>query len=147
MKRFLLAVAMTTSLSMAWAQNYNNGENLSRFVTSDQFASMTPEQLQPIEKKIQAHLDKCVAGTIKQLQLNPKRSNVSAKQVQEHYRLWKPYYKSVCDVYATEQEDGLAAREALKMRCEVFSQSSFYSNLLAYQHAPVQECQSSNAME
>lgn len=127
--------------AFAQAQNYNNGEDLSRFVTGDEFGKMSAAELKPIQQKVQTHLDKCVAATVKHLQQDPKSHGVTAKMVQKHYQVWVPYYKTGCELYAAEHEEDAQNRANLQMRCEVFSQSSFYSNLLAYQHEPLESCQ------
>ncbi|AUZ05979.1 hypothetical protein ADP71_27030 [Vitreoscilla sp. C1] len=141
MKQILAAGVLMVATAFAQAQNYNNGEDLSRFVTSEAFGKMSAAELKPIQKKVQAHLDKCVAATVKHLQQDSKSHGVTAAMVQKHYQVWVPYYKTGCEIYAAEHEEEAQSRANLQMRCEVFSQSSFYSNLLAYQHKPLESCQ------
>lgn len=141
MKQILAVGVLMVAAAFAQAQNYNNGEDLSRFVTSEAFGQMSAAQLKPIQQKVQAHLDKCVAATVKHLQQEPKSHSITAAMVQKHYQVWVPYYKTGCEIYAAEHEIDAQNRTNLQMRCEVFSQSSFYSNLLAYQHKPLESCQ------
>ena len=141
MKRLWAVGCLCALLGNAQAQNYNNGEDLSRFVTSEAFGKMSAQELEPVQKKVQQHVDKCVKATVQHLQKQPNPNGITANMVQKHYQVWVPYYKTGCQIYATEHEQEPQARAALQMRCEVFSQSSFYSNLLAYQNHPLEQCQ------
>lgn len=141
MKRVLVGGVLAGLVCLVQAQNYNNGEDLAKFVTSEQFGSMGVGELKPIRDKVAVHLNRCVAATVKQLQTQPNKTGVGAAQLQRHYQVWQPYYKSACQLYAADQGGDAAEAAASQLRCEVFSQSMFYSEVLGYQQQPLAVCQ------
>lgn len=142
MKQVVLGMVMVLGTAGVLAQNLNNGETLSQFVMSETFARMSTEQLQPIQKKVDQHMHRCVAATAAQLRTKPKAEGVSAGQLQRHYQLWQPYYKSACVLYAADQQGDAAEQKRSQLRCELFAMSTFYSEVLGYQTQPVAACQS-----
>lgn len=139
---WLMAGLLVLMTPLVHAQNYNNGEDLAKFVTSDAFKHMSASELKPIRNQVSQHLQKCVAATVSDLRKHPKPIGVSAAQLQRHYQLWLPYYRSVCDLYASDEYKDATHLDTQKLRCEVFSQSTFYSEVLGYQNQALPACQS-----
>lgn len=132
------SLLVTGSLS---AQNYNNGEDLAKFVVSEQFANMPSSELKPLYNRIDQHLKQCVAATVSDLRKHPRQDSVTAAQLERHHRLWQPYHQSVCDLYGSDQPLDASQKQALKLRCQIFNQSTFYSEVLGYQREALKACQ------
>ena len=139
-KSGLMGVVLVGMAALAGAQNYNNGEDLAKFVTSESFASMKASELKPIRDKVSKHIQQCVNATIVDLRKNPPKEGVNAVQLQRYYQAWQPFHKVGCEMYATEQSPDGVGREDAQLRCEVFAQSSLYSDVLGYQTQALSAC-------
>ena len=139
-KGYLMGVVVAGMATLAAAQNYNNGEDLAKFVTSEQFASMKASELKPIRDKVAKHISQCVNATIVDLRKNPPAAGVNAAQLQRYYQAWQPFHKVGCEIYATDQGGTASEREDAQLRCEIFTQSSLYSDVLGYQSQALPAC-------
>ena len=135
-----LGVLLAGMGTLAMAQNYNNGEDLAKFVTSEAFSSMKAKELKPIRDKVGKHIQQCVNATIADLRKHPPAEGVNANQLQRYYQAWGPFQKIGCEIYATEQGGSASEREDAQMRCEIFTQSSLYSDVLGYQSQALPAC-------
>ena len=139
-KAYGLGMVLAGLAAWASAQNYNNGEDLAKFVTSESFAKMKASELKPIRDKVGKHLHQCVNATIVDLRKNPPKEGVNAAQLQRYYQAWIPFQKAGCEIYATEQEGTASDRADAQVRCEIFTQSSLYSDVLGYQSQALPAC-------